>query len=151
MLYERLLIDNVLLFDYDYKNERGNLDGVKTLAPTLNWAFVDEDCILKYIINNTVLDDSHPLRQMMRFVSNMLWFRSLDENRYIGYKTKSNDYYDFIFERDTLKEFEAFLHQSGIKDALVVIKDVDGKRRLYFNADSPLPFFNVASSGTRAL
>ena len=151
LLYEQLFIDNVLLFDYDYKEENGNLNGVKALAPTLNWAFVDVDCILKYIINNTVLDDSHPLRQMMRFVSNMLWFRSLDENRYIGYKTKSDDYYAFIFEPDTLKEFEAFLHQAGIQDKLVVIKDVDGKKRLYFDADSPLPFFKVASSGTRAL
>ena len=36
----------------------------------------------------------------------MLWFRSLDENRYIGYGNKSDDYYDFIFENNNVKEFE---------------------------------------------
>ncbi len=41
---------------------------MKAIAPTLNWAFQDVNSILKYVINNTVLLDSHPLRQMMRFV-----------------------------------------------------------------------------------
>ena len=81
----------------------------------------------------------------------MLWFRSLDENRYIGYKTKSSDYFDFIFEEDTLREFEQFLHASGLKDNLIVKTDNDGIKRLYFDTDTPLPFFKVASSGTKAL
>ena len=50
-----------------------------------------------------------------------------------------------------LKEFESFLHQSGIQDNLVVKTDVDGKKRLYFDTPTPLPFFRVASSGTKAL
>ena len=151
LIYEKLILNGNLLFEYDYSKKRGNTDGIKALAPTLNWAFQDMDCILKYVINNTVLEDSHPLRQMMRFVTKMLWFRSLDENRYIGYKSKSDDYYDFIFEHDTLKEFEGFLHAAGVEDNLTVKKDTDGKRRLYFDTETPLPFFRVASSGTKAL
>lgn len=88
----------------------------------------------------TQCSDSHPLRQMIRFVSNMLWFRNLDENRYIGFKSDSKDYLDFIFEEDTLHEFEEFLHITGIKEDLVAIKDADGVKRLYFNTDTPLPF-----------
>ena len=151
LIYEKLSLNGNLLFEYDYSKKRGNTDGIKALAPTLNWAFQDMDCILKYVINNTVLEDSHPLRLMMRFVTKMLWFRSLDENRYIGYKSKSDDYYDFIFEHDTLKEFEGFLHAAGVEDNLTVKKDTDGKRRLYFDTETPLPFFPVASSGTKAL
>ena len=151
LIYEKLILNGNLLFEYDYRKKRGNTDGIKALAPTLNWAFQDMDCILKYVINNTVLEDSHPLRQMMRFVTKMLWFRSLDENRYIGYKSKSDDYYDFIFEPDTLKEFEGFLHAAGVEDNLTVKKDTDGKRRLYFDTETPLPFFRVASSGAKAL
>ena len=151
LIYEKLILNGNLLFEYDYSKKRGNTDGIKALAPTLNWAFQDMDCILKYVINNTVLEDSHPLRQMMRFVTKMLWFRSLDENRYIGYKSKSDDYYDFIFEPDTLKEFEGFLHAAGVEENLTVRKDTDGKRRLYFDTETPLPFFRVASSGTKAL
>ncbi len=151
LIYEKLSLDNELIFEYDYKAGEGNTEGIKRLAPTLNWAFRDDDCILKYVMNNTLLDDDHPLRKMMRFVANMLWFRSLDENRYIGYKSKSDDYYDFIFEDGVLKEFEEFLHLAGINDSLTVKTDNDGKLRLYFGTKTPLPFFRVASSGTKAL
>ena len=151
LIYEKLFLDDALLYEYDYNKNRGNTEGIRNLAPTLNWAFQDLDCILKYMINNTVLDDSHPLRQMMRFVGNMLWFRSLDENRYMGYKSKSNDYYDYIFEGDNLAEFESFLHSAGIEENLTAQTDVDGKQRLYFDTDTPLPFFRVASNGTKAL
>mgnify|MGYP000834474028 FL=1 len=151
MIYEKLCIDNQLLYEYDYKADAGNLDGIRSLAPTLNLSMQDVDSVLKYVISNTVLDDDHPLRQMQRYVNNMLWFRSLDENRYIGYKTKSSDYFDFIFDPAILKEFEQFLHAAGITKGLTVNRDHDGKQRLYFDTATPLPFFRVASSGTKAL
>ena len=151
LIYEKLILNDKLLYEYNYQKGRGTTSGIKELAPTLNWAFQDTDCILKYVVNNTVLDDQHPLRCMMRFVNNMLWFRSLDENRYIGFKSKSNDYYDFMFEEATLREFETFLHASGIEDGLAVKMNADGKKVLYFDTETPLPFFRVASSGTRAL
>lgn len=151
LIYEKLCIDDQLLYEYNYKTNAGNLDGIRSLTPTLNLSMQDVDSILKYVISNTVLDDDHPLRQMQRYVNSMLWFRNLDENRYIGYKTKSNDYYDFIFEPAILKEFEQFLHAAGIAEGLTVNRDHDGKQRLYFDTATPLPFFRVASSGTKAL
>lgn len=151
LIYESVYIDGTILFEYDYRKNEGNTDEIKKIAPTLNWAFQDVDSILKYVINNTVLDNSHPLRRMMRYVNNMLWFRSLDENRYIGYKNKSNDYFDFIFDSEILSEFESFLHKSGIEENLIIKEDVDGQKRLYIDTSTPLPFFKVASSGTRAL
>ena len=50
-----------------------------------------------------------------------------------------------------LKEFESFLHSAGIEDNLVVKTDNDGIKRLYFDTETPLPFFKVASNGTKAL
>lgn len=151
LLYEKVLLNGNLLFAYDHQTKEGAIDGLKDIAPTLNWEFNKMDSILRYVVNNTVLDDNHPIRLMMEFVSNMLWFRSLDENRYIGYKTKSDDYFDFIFEKGMLKEFEEFLSRSGIPDKLKVQTDTDGVKRLYIDAKTPLPFFKVASSGTKAL
>lgn len=151
LIYEKLVLNDNLLYEYDYLKNRGTTDGIKELAPTLNWTFQDTDCILKYVINNTVLDDIHPLRKMMRFVNSMLWFRSLGEDRYIGLKTKSDDYYDFVMEDDVLHELEQFLHNSGIEENLVAKTDVDGIKRLYFDTEIPLPFFKVASNGTKAL
>jgi Predicted ATPases len=151
LIYEKIILNNKSILDYDYSEKKGDTSGLEKLAPTLNWVFKSEESIFKYFINNSVLDDSHPLRQFMRFISNMLWFRSLDENRYIGYKNKATDYFDFIFDEDILHEFEDILHMSGIDEKLIVIEDPDGKKRLYFHNTKPLPFFNVASSGTKAL
>jgi len=151
LTYEYLALNSKLLLEYDYKSGNKDVYALQELAPTLNWVFKGEGSILKYYLNNSVLEDKHPLRQMMWFVSNMLWFRSLDENRYIGYKEKSNDYLDFVFEANNLKELEDFLHMAGIMNNLVTKEDVDGKKRLYFDTKTPLPFFKVASSGTKAL
>ena len=151
LVYESVAIDNKRLFTYDYEDNQGDLTGLEALTTTLNLSFRGSDSILKYAINNSALPDDHPLYRMQRFVSHMLWFRSLDENRYIGYKANSKDYYDFIFEGNTLKELESFLHRAGVQEALVAKKDTDGTRRLYFDTRKPLPFFKVASSGTKAL
>ena len=88
---------------------------------------------------------------MMKYVSTMLWFRNLDENRYIGYKSNTKDYLDFVFENDTLEEFQEFLYASGINDKLSVKTDPDGVKRLYIDSKVPMPFLKTASSGTRAL
>lgn len=64
---------------------------------------------------------------MFKYVNNMLWFRNLDENRYIGYKSKSNDYYEFIFDELILREFESMLHAAGIDENLIVKTDPDRK------------------------
>lgn len=151
LIYEYVAINSKLLMEYDYVSNHGNLDELKALAPTLNFVFQSEGSLIKYFLNNSIIDNDHPLRKMMWFVSNMLWFRSLDENRYIGYKVKSNDYYDFILDNEVLKELEQFLHESGVEENLTVKEDNDGKKRLYFDTKTPLPFFKVASSGTKAL
>lgn len=151
LICEKVSLNNRLLYQYDYQTSEGSLDGISELAPTLNWAYQESDCILKYMMNNTVLETDHPLHQMMRFVNSMLWYRSLGEDRYIGFKSKSTDYYSFMFEKDTLKEFETFLHKSGVSENLTIKVGPDGKKMLYFNSGKPLPFFRVASSGTRAL
>ncbi|MCT4563332.1 MAG: ATP-binding protein [Maledivibacter sp.] len=151
LTYEYLALNSKTLLEYDNLSNSGNVEELKAFAPTLNWVFQSEDSILKYFLYNSVLDDKHPLRQMMKFVSNMLWFRSLDENRYIGYKSKSNDYYDFILDSNNLDELKDFFHRAGIEENLILKEDNDGKTRLYFDTKTPLPFFKVASSGTKAL
>lgn len=151
LVYEELILNNGLVFNYDYVSNTGNLDGLIKIAPTLNWANNYEESVLIYAVNNTILEVEHPINRMIDYVTHMLWFRNLDENRYIGYKTKSDDYYEFIFEDDTLSEFEHFLHKAGVDEHLIVNKDLDGVKRLYFDKTTPLPFFKTASSGTKAL
>ena len=151
LVFEELILNGILIFSFDYISKTGKLENLNEIAPTLNWAYNDVNSILKYVMNNTVLEREHPLNKMMEFITNMLWFRSLDDNCYIGYKNKSDDYYGFIFDNNAISEFEEFLHRAGVNEHLVVNKDIDGIRRLYFDKGVPLPFFKSASSGTKAL
>ncbi len=151
LVYEEISINNVLLFNYNYGTKKGEYTGIKALNPSLILDFENLDSVLRYIINNTKLEDAHPLKKVMKYVSSMLWFRNLDENRYIGYKTNTKDYLDFIFENDTLDEFQDFLYNAGINDKLSVKVDIDGVKRLYLNNGVPMPFLKIASSGTKAL
>lgn len=152
LLFEKLTLNNDEVFSYDYSGKSGSLDGLKSLAPSLNFEFLDNSIsILKYAVNNTAADSIIPLKQLVRFVSNMLWFRSLDENRYIGYKSESSDYTKFIFEGQNLKAFQQLLHTAGVNEDLVAIKDPDGQQRLYFKRKTPIPFIKAASNGTKAL
>ena len=149
--FEAVFIDEKNMFFYNHDIHAGSFAGLKEISPTLNLEIDGVESVLKYAVNNTVLPKDHPLRLMMDYVSNMLWFRSLDENRYIGYKTKSDDYYEFIFDDAVLKEFESFLHKAGIEESLIVNEGLDGVKSLYLNGTKPMPFFRVASSGTKAL
>lgn len=151
LIYECAAINGQRLFQYDYKDMCGDLSGLEKLTSTLNLTFRGNDSILKFAIANSSLSDDHPLYQMQHYVSHMLWFRSLDENRYIGYQSDSKDYFDFVFTGKRIKELETFLHKAGLQEKLVAKKDGDGVNRLYFDTRKPLPFFKAASSGTKAL
>lgn len=148
--YEKVTLNGNIL--YECFPDKIDIKGLAEIAPTLN-AKPDLASMsyLKYVINNVPLDAEHPLKKLVTYVSNMLWFRSLDENRYIGYKNNASDYFTFISENDYLLDFQLLLNKAGIDEKLMIITDADGQKRLYIDSTPPLPFFSVASSGTKAL
>lgn len=152
LMYEEIFVNGKHVLSYDFKKKIGDFKGLKDYLPSLNFNFREENLsVLRYIVSNSKAEDIMPLVKLVRFVSCMLWFRSLDENRYIGYKTESSDYIKFIFENDNLKEFESFLKKSGIQENLIVKENPSGENMLYFDKKKPLPFLKVASNGTKAL
>ena len=152
LLYEHVTVNGEPLFEYDFVTKDGNFQQIKKIAPTLNFEFKDDKLsVLRYVVSNTKSNEIVSLTKLIQFVSQMLWFRSLDENRYIGYKTESSDFFSFMFENDNLKEFENLLHKAGIQERLTVILSPSGEKTLYFDRVKPLPFFRVASNGTKAL
>jgi hypothetical protein len=151
-LIEKLLIDKELIFEYNHKNGNSNLDRLKKIVPSLNFEFLSGGMsILRYVVNNSVSSKLGILKELVHFVDKMLWFRSLDENRYIGYVKKSNDYYDYIFEKNNLEEFQKLLFKAGIEEKIIAKVDNEGNNKLYFDKMTPIPFFKVASNGTKAL
>jgi len=148
---EFLMINGTVMFHNSGSNIWEN-NGLIELAPNLNWTLKNEISTLKYFLYNSSLEPNHPLSKMREFLNNMLWYRSLDENRYIGYREKAGDYHTFMFKNQAfIAEFNELLIQSGIDESVVAKKDTDGETRLYFDTDPPLPFQKVASSGTKTL
>lgn len=152
LLYEEILIDSKLVFSYDFQTDKGNFEGLKEYAPSLNFEFKEKTLsVLRYVVSNSKSEDVPLLSKLIRFVSKMLWFRSLNENRYVGYKSNSSDFSNFIFEGNNLKKFEDFLNKAGIREKLRSALDVSNNELLLFDKKKPIPFFKSASSGTLAL
>lgn len=160
LLYESLKVNSKLLFKHDSSEANLNtndfFDGkFKSELSNLNFDYNDASIsTLRYIVNNSQLVKGHIIRKLYDFVSNMLWFRNLDEHRFIGLKDsvkKANDYYDFIFEGNNLELFQNLLKTAGVDDKLIVRSTPDKEKALYVSGNQLLPFFRVASNGTKAL
>ena len=150
LIYEKLCLDKKLIFDVTPDNR--DFSGLNLITDTLNLDGKTIDSYLRYIINNTALSDDSPLKKLMKFVSGMLWFRSLDQNRYIGYQNNSSNYYEFIYDEANLKEFQQMLYASGVNENIGVKTENDGTKALYFvKKGQALPFFKTASNGTKVL
>lgn len=161
LLFESLKVNDDLYFTFvaELSNKQHNKyffnPKLNVELSTLNFDYNDGSIsTLRYIVNNAIIEKDNPIRKVYDFVSNMLWFRNLDEHRFIGFKDsvkKANDYYNFIFEADNLEVFQNLLDKSGIHDKLVVRTTPEKNKALYVQGKTLLPFFKVASNGTKAL
>ena len=150
MISEYLELNSEVLMSYDVTKEGFDFSGLVELSPTINlesWKDLERAPILSYFMNNSVLKKTHPLVQMKDFVINMIMFRGHDERVFIGRRRKI--YRDFIF--DHINEFNSLLKDAEVNIKVRVLEEPDGKKRLYFDTKVPIPFFDVASNGTKAL
>jgi len=95
---------------------------------------------------NTPLSHESPLRKTMDYIERMFYAPVGDA----GFAPQL--LFSSVFKDDeALLEFENFLKASGINESLIMLKDNDGKDRIYFNTSQPIPFDSTASSGTKTL
>jgi len=156
LISEKLIIDNSVVFDFDYKNQKFNNNNIEaSFLPYINWEYRSKDMsILKYLAVNTVVGMFSPIEKLMSFVNNMLWFRRVDDaNSFIGFKTfaEFNDLIKYVIDNNYVKDLEDFFFEAGVKERLEVKSNIDGTKSLFFvHKEQYLPF-GVASSGTKAL
>ena len=112
--------------------------------------------ILIYIYKNSILDksaDNNTFKDFIEFVNNMLLYKNIDDNFYIGFrqgKPQLSNYTNYIVNRKHLKDFEQFLNNAGVGCKLIS-KKVDEDYQLFFNfKNKDIEFFSVASSGTKS-
>ena len=154
IVYERLLIDGeeIVLFDRTNNSHATiSFKGAETLKTNIENSQLS---ILKYIKNNTQLDNNETniiFLSFFAFIDKMLFFRSLMESSYLGLAVGNRSALEDIVERGNVKNFETFLNQAGIECRLTEIEEF-GTKSIAFNINGKLlPFKEIASTGTAVL
>ncbi len=154
LMEERLFIDNKEVIFYDFIKNEGftRLEGTEILNEKI--ANDSQISRVRYVYNNSILkenEENHVFTKFIDFTEHMLLFYSLDSRGYEGYKNGRESVSEGIVNSGKIKEFEAFLKENGIIYELYP-QEVDGKVRIYCRYDNQnVNFFEVASTGTRAL
>jgi len=154
IVYEKFSIDGIELAFID-RNVNSNavfkFKGAETLKTEIRNS---ELSILKYLNSNTVLDQNptnKTFSDFFKFIEGMLFFRSLQQNQYLGFEIGQSDIFEHIIEKYSAKDFEKFLNDAGIECKLKIIEEFE-KKSLVFDFDGKcIPFYKIASQGTRAL
>ena len=156
LLYEDFSIDSEQLAFIDKNNSyKANIKfkGAETLNNNLETNVTLS--VLKYIKNNAVLEKNATnttFEKFMTFVNRMLFFRSLKDNKYIGFDIKEGSIIEDIIKRKHVGDFERFLNEAGIECELTVVDGVLTDKVLVFDFDGKkIPFEEIASTGTLSL
>lgn len=157
IVYEELYIDDCKVYSYNFKNSQSDFVQMSLIgADSLNFEYFEKNfAVLRYIANNTIQQEGSYVKFIMNFVSHMLWFRSLQENGYIGLTTGTDGISEWIIDHGLVKEFQKFLHNiAGIDielDVLVTQSPIPMRLLFEKHKNCPLAFDQAASNGTRAL
>jgi AAA15 family ATPase/GTPase len=154
LVFEELYIGDQKVFSYNYNTHASDLENMNLVdAETLQ---IDKENItislLRYIKNNTIQDKQSILSKLFEFVNNMLWFRSLGQNEYIGYKSGIDFIMTSIIKNGRIRDYEAFLNKAGINLKLEVRRDATGQEMIFARfGQKLLVFWDIISNGTQAL
>ncbi|MFK7755989.1 MAG: ATP/GTP-binding protein [Flavobacteriales bacterium] len=151
---ESILINGKELARIDRRNSNiSEIDFVG--AETLNKELTNKNLsLLKYIRHNSVLErtsENEILFLFYHFVDSMLFFRSLNQNMYLGLETGTSGIQEDIIEKDNVTDLEEFLNKAGIECKLRVVKELDQDRLAFDFGGKAISFYDIASTGTRAL
>lgn len=155
--YEELLVDEKKIYSYNFETKERKFERLEEIkADTLNFEYYENNLpVLRYIANNTNQPEDSIVRFIMNFVSNMLWFRSLQANSYIGFTTGVENLHDWIVNNNLTNEFQAFLKKvAGLDlnlETITINNPTQTKLMVERHKRNSLIFGNVASNGTRAL
>ena len=147
--YEKVLLDGAPLFEYDRESNTLNYEEkLKVFSPTLTHSFDMVESVFRFIINNTPLDDLNPIKRTSEFI-NKMYMASVGSS--LGYGSRGKKVSILPTLKENLDEFNEFFSNFGITENMKIIKDFTGEEKIYFDTNPPLPFLQIASSGTLAL
>lgn len=154
LVFERLEIDGDEYLSVDRRVSSSatiNLRGTESLKRNMGESRIS---VINYVKNNAILEESavnHCFFRFIHFVDKMLFFRSLQQNNYIGLEQGDTSIADDIVKHNNVKDFEKFLNEAGVVCKLAAVRDGE-KQGLAFDFNGKLiPFYEICSTGTGAL
>lgn len=155
--YEELYINNVKVYSYDFISRKKEFEKMSIInAESLNFEYFENNfAILRYVANNTIQAEDSYVKFIMNFVSNMLWFRCLQTNGFIGLTNEVVILEEWIAQNNLAKEFQAFLKKLANIDTDLEVAQINApnptKMLIEKHKTAGFIFSDVASSGTKAL
>lgn len=151
---EIFTVDGIQMIKYTSHSHNITI-GFGESAKTLNFANKpDHLSVVRYIYNNSMLSEDHPVSLVVKFANKMLWFRSLQNRNYVGFQRGSVNIAAYLAEKNKIVDFEHFLEQTaGIKVSLSAYRDpiTNQVTLVEKHSKKSLSFFEAASTGTREL
>lgn len=154
LLFEAIAVNGKEMLIHNFIDEKDNFIRIPGAENLRTQGLQQQLSVVKYIYNNTIQDENSVISKIMKFVSGMLYFRSLrDANKYIGYKLGSEKLNEIILNNGRLEDFNAFINDMGLNYTLVPLKLMSGALTIgaKFENDNVVEFESIASSGTRTL
>lgn len=104
--------------------------------------------IVNFLLGSVPFAENHPIIRLQDFVENMLFFRSLDNREFIGFKEGGSNIEEYIIKNNLIEDFALYLKEVSDQD-YVFAKPNQGENILYcIIGGVKIPFFWVASTGT---
>ncbi len=153
LLLEQLFVNGKEIIRHDFANEEENFIEIKGLENLKTKGLQRQLSILKYIYNNTIIDENGIINKLFNFVKGMLFFRSVREfNQYIGYKSGADSIDNIIIQNNKVNDFQKFLSNCGINYDLIPIT-ISGVEYIgvCFENGNATALGDICSSGTHAL
>lgn len=165
--YEKLVINDNCIFECDFDKKIYNFDNldyintetanIELYKQSLESAENDEISesklpFLRWLINNVALKNDSVLIKLSNYIRKMMivTVSSSIANGILG-RGVNQRFYEQLESTKGLQDLEDFLNAMGIQCKLKFQKLPDGQMELYFAHDKLVPFYETASSGTRAL
>lgn len=153
LMVEELIINNELIYKFDFKKRKGKFNLTKVGAETLN---IDKEnikiAILKFIVNNTIQKEDSIIIKIVEFVKHMIFFNSINEKEFIGFEIQAEDIEQWIIRNNLVHDFENFLRRIAKVNIHLTSKQIGDKEFLVEkHKKMSLIFKEVISSGIKPL
>ncbi len=163
---EKLIIDGITIFQCDFVSGNGNFENLKYIgAETVHIERYMQSIeteeksegtgklelpFLRWLIGTVAFKNDSPVIKLADYVNRMVKITA-SHALFVGTRALSESFYVLLEKPGELGNLEEFLNIMGVECRLTLRKLPDGQRQLYFDYGKLIPFYENASSGTKAL